>query len=61
MPNMDSSDTLYCKTNKRAYPRIPVVLLTPFSKAVTKSLIKEDLSGIDYVFSWLGDTDLFWL
>lgn len=59
MPNMDSSDTfILAKQLKVLYPRIPVVLLTPFSKAVTKSLSKEDLSGIDYVFSWLGDTDL---
>ncbi len=59
MPNMDSSDTfVLAKQIKELYPRIPVVLLTPFSKAVTKSLIREDLSGIDYVFSWLGDTDL---
>src|SRR5690554_4099136 len=59
MPNMDSSDTfVLAKQCKELYPRIPVVLLTPFSKAVTKSLSKEDLSGIDYVFSWLGDTDL---
>ena len=59
MPNMDSSDTfILAKQLKELYPLIPVVLLTPFSKAVTKSLSNEDLSGIDYVFSWLGDTDL---
>ncbi|MDD2299615.1 MAG: PEP/pyruvate-binding domain-containing protein [Fermentimonas sp.] len=59
MPNMDSSETFdLAKLLKRDYPRIPVVLLTPFSKAVTQSLSREDLSGIDYVFSWLGDTDL---
>ncbi len=59
MPNMESSDTFdLAKQVKKDYPRIPVVLLTPFSKAVTKLLKKEDLSGIDYVFSWLGDTEL---
>ena len=59
MPNMDSSDTFdLAKQIKARYPDIPVVLLTPFSKAVTQSLSREDLSGIDYVFSWLGDTDL---
>lgn len=59
MPNMDSSDTFdLAKQIKSRYPGIPVVLLTPFSKAVTQSLSKSDLSGIDYVFSWLGDTDL---
>lgn len=59
MPNMDSSDTFdLAKEMKRHYPEIPIVLLTPFSKAVTQSLEREDLTGIDYVFSWLGDTDL---
>lgn len=59
MPNMDNSDTFeLAKQIKSRYPEIPIVLLTPFSKAVTQSLRKEDLSGIDYVFSWLGDTDL---
>ena len=59
MPNMDSSDTFdLAKQIKAHHPGIPVVLLTPFSKAVTQSLSREDLSGIDFVFSWLGDTDL---
>ncbi|MDR0422330.1 MAG: phosphoenolpyruvate synthase [Proteiniphilum sp.] len=59
MPNMDNSDTFdLAKQIKLHYPEIPVVLLTPFSRAVTHSLRKSDLSGIDYVFSWLGDTDL---
>lgn len=59
MPNMDNSDTFdLAKQIKARYSEIPVVLLTPFSKAVTQSLRKSDLSGIDYVFSWLGDTDL---
>ncbi|MDD2313272.1 MAG: PEP/pyruvate-binding domain-containing protein [Proteiniphilum sp.] len=59
MPNMDSSDTFdLAKQIKARYAGIPVVLLTPFSKSVTLSLSREDLSGIDYVFSWLGDTDL---
>ncbi|NLY24498.1 MAG: phosphoenolpyruvate synthase [Bacteroidales bacterium] len=59
MPNMDSSDTFDLAIQiKERYPGIPVVLLTPFSKAVTRSLSRENLSGIDYVFSWLGDTDL---
>jgi len=59
MPNMDSSETFDLAIQiKERYPGIPVVLLTPFSKAVTRSLSNENLSGIDYVFSWLGDTDL---
>lgn len=59
MPNMDTGETfVLAKQLKKDYPSIPVVLLTPFSKAVTQSLSREDLGGIDYVFSWLGDTDL---
>ncbi|HBL32324.1 MAG TPA: phosphoenolpyruvate synthase, partial [Porphyromonadaceae bacterium] len=59
MPNMDNSDAYeLAKEVKRDYPEIATVLLTPFSKAVTRALEKEDLSGIDYVFSWLGNTEL---
>lgn len=59
MPNMDNSETFeLAKEIKKNYPRTPVVLLTPFSKSVTETLHKMDMSGIDYVFSWLGDTDL---
>lgn len=59
MPNMDNSEVFeLSKKIKKIYPEIPIVILTPFSKEVTKILEKEDLTGIDYVFSWLGDTDL---
>ena len=43
---------------KQKYPNKPIVVLTHFSKEVTAKLAKEDLSSIDYVFSWLGDTGL---
>jgi CheY-like chemotaxis protein len=59
MPNMDNSEVFeLSKKIKETYPEIPIVILTPFSKEVTKILEKEDLTGVDYVFSWLGDTDL---
>jgi CheY-like chemotaxis protein len=59
MPNMDNSEVFeMAKIIKADHPHIPIVVLTPFSKSVTKTLEKEDLSGIDYVFSWLGDADL---
>ena len=59
MPTMESSDTFdLAKEIKLLYSAMSVVLLTPFSRAVTEVLQKEDMSGIDYVFSWLGDTDL---
>lgn len=59
MPNMDNHEIFSdIKIIDNAYPLIPIVLLTPFSKSVTRILEKEDLSGIDYVFSWLGNADL---
>lgn len=59
MPNMDNSDSFeLAKQMKMHDDRIPVVLLTPFSKSISAALSEEDLSGIDYVFSWLGDADL---
>lgn len=59
MPNMDDIEIFEkLKSIDRRYPQIPIVLLTPFSKSVTRMLENEDLSGIDYVFSWLGNADL---
>lgn len=43
---------------KSLYPNIPIVVLTHFSREVSMRLQNEDLSSIDYVFSWLGDADL---
>ncbi len=34
------------------------MVLTPFSKEVSKRIANEDLSAIDYVFSWLGNAEL---
>lgn len=59
MPNMDGHEIFSeLKDIDSQYPLIPIVLLTPFSKSVTRILENEDLSGIDYVFSWLGNADL---
>ena len=59
MPNMDDSD-IFSTANriKSLYPEIPIVVLTPFSREVTKRMLQEDLSSIDYVFSWLGNSEL---
>ncbi len=43
---------------KEKYDNIPIVVLTPFSRKVTIKLDEQDLSAIDYVFSWLGNADL---
>jgi len=45
-------------TVKAGYPDVPVVALSPFSREVSLKIEKLDLSNIDYVFSWLGNTDL---
>lgn len=59
MPNMDNRDIFsVAKEIKVHYPNIPIVVLTPFSKEVSKRLANEDLSVIDYVFSWLGNSEL---
>ncbi|MBU2650363.1 MAG: phosphoenolpyruvate synthase [Bacteroidetes bacterium] len=46
------------RTLKEQYPKIPVVVLTPFSRKITLKLNQEDLSVIDHIFSWLGNADL---
>ena len=43
---------------KEKYEQIPIVILTPFSHGITKRIANEDLSAFDYVFCWLGNTDL---
>jgi Phosphoenolpyruvate synthase/pyruvate phosphate dikinase len=59
MPGSDNFDIFSgAKRIKEQFSRIPIVVLTPFSREVTIRLSKEDLSAIDYVFSWLGNADL---
>lgn len=59
MPGIDVSETFSgARRIKSLYPQIPIVVLTPFSKEVSRRLAREDLSSIDYVFSWLGNMDL---
>lgn len=59
MPGVDISETFSgARLIKQNYPHIPIVALTPFSKEVSRRLSHEDFSGIDYVFSWLGNVDL---
>lgn len=59
MPGVDISETFREAVNiDRLYPDIPLVVLTPFSKEVRRRIANEDLRGVDYVFSWLGNVDL---
>jgi CheY-like chemotaxis protein len=46
------------KRIKDMHPRIPIVVLTYFSREISIRLQGEDLSAIDYVFCWLGDASL---
>ncbi len=59
MPGNDVSETFAgARRIKDTYPDQLIVVLTPFSKEVSRRLSNEDFSGIDYVFSWLGNVDL---
>ena len=59
MPGVDVGETFRAaKEIKETYPEVPFVVLTPFSKEVSRRIASEDLSGVDYVFSWLGNVDL---
>ncbi len=59
MPGMELSETFSgARSIKNRRPDMPVVVLTPFSKEVSRRLANEDLAAVDYVFSWLGNVDL---
>lgn len=59
MPGVDISETFReAVIIDEKYPAIPFVVLTPFSKEVRRRIANEDLRGVDYVFSWLGNVDL---
>ncbi len=59
MLTLEDSDSFdLAKHVKQNYPKIPIVVLTPFSREVSLKLSNEDLSIIDYIFSWLGNPDL---
>ena len=59
MPGTDNSDTFdIARSIKVKYADIPLVVLTPFSHGITARMEHEDLSIFEYVFCWLGNTDL---
>jgi len=59
MPGTDNNDTFdIARSIKVKYPEIPLVVLTPFSHGITARMEHEDLSIFEYVFCWLGNTDL---
>jgi CheY-like chemotaxis protein len=59
MPGSDNNDAFdIARSIKERYNDIPLVILTPFSHGITKRMQNEDLSIFEYVFCWLGNTDL---
>ncbi|HAM97177.1 MAG TPA: phosphoenolpyruvate synthase [Marinilabiliales bacterium] len=59
MLSIDDTDAFgLAKKVKQEYPRIPFVVLTHFSREVRMRMAREDLSAIDYVFSWLGEAEI---
>ncbi len=59
MPGTDNSDAFdIAHRIKDRYDNIPLVVLTPFSHGITARMEHEDLSIFEYVFCWLGNTDL---
>ncbi|MDO4995042.1 MAG: PEP/pyruvate-binding domain-containing protein [Bacteroidales bacterium] len=59
MPGTDNNDVFdIARSIKVQHPQVPIVVLTPFSHGITKRMEHEDLSIFEYVFCWLGNTDL---
>ncbi|MBR3648115.1 MAG: phosphoenolpyruvate synthase [Paludibacteraceae bacterium] len=58
MPSDGNSPFSWAKQVKQSFPHIPIVLLTPYNRSMQERLEQEDLSAIDYIFSWLGNAEL---
>ena len=56
--NADNDAFDVARDIKGKFPNIHCVVLTPFSHGITKRMGNEDLSIFDYVFCWLGNTNL---
>jgi CheY-like chemotaxis protein len=56
--NADNDAFDVARAVKSASPDTPCVVLTPFSHGITRRMQNEDLSMFDYVFCWLGNTNL---
>lgn len=56
--NADNDAFSVAREIKGKFPKIHCVVLTPFSHGITRRIQNEDLSIFDYVFCWLGDTNL---
>ena len=59
MPGTDNSDAFDIGRGiKQHFPDTPIVVLTPFSHGITRYMERQDLSLFEYVFCWLGNTEL---
>ena len=56
--NADNDAFDVARDVKKHFPDIPCVVLTPFSHGITRRVENEDMSIFDYVFCWLGNTNL---
>ncbi len=56
--NADNDAFTVARAVKQEFPDIPCVVLTPFSHGITRRMVNEDLSIFEYVFCWLGNTNL---
>lgn len=59
MPGTDNNNVFdIARDFKEMHPDVPIVVLTPFSHGITRRMENEDLSVFEYVFCWLGNTEL---
>lgn len=59
MPGTDNNNIFdIARGLKNSHPHIPCVILTPFSHGISRRMADEDLSAFEYVFCWLGNTEL---
>ena len=56
--NADNDAFAVARNVKHMAPHVPCVVLTPFSHGITKRIENEDMTIFDYVFCWLGNTNL---
>jgi len=59
MYNVGTPDVFtFARQVKEMHPMLPVVLLTHFTRNITRHISGIDRSGIDHIFCWHGNTDL---
>ena len=56
--NADNDAFAVARAIKERFPHLHCIVLTPFSHGITRRMQNEDLSIFDYVFCWLGNTNL---